>query len=137
MKKISCPKCNEKWHKDTLIEFYIRGGGVPVTLVYVKIQDLVVCPICFFTPKGEEFEYPEEYEARADRVILQESGVEIKGAVVVNEFGNYINMGIEDSEDLRLSDFNPFPDDDGGSVGSAQDLRDDAPHATIERLEAA
>jgi len=117
MKKISCPKCGQIWRKNDYIKFHIEGG-MPFTITYVKIQDLVFCPICFFTPKGDKFEYPESYEAKGDRVILKESNVKIKSIVVQDEFGEFVDMDIDDFTKVKVSGFNPHPDhdDDGGET---------------------
>lgn len=117
MKKISCPKCGSEWDKDEYIGFHIKRG-MPFTITFVKIQDLIFCPNCFFTPKGDGFDYPESYEAKLDKIILQESGLKIKSIVVEDEFGRYLDMDIEDFRKLKVSGFNPHPDhnDDGGET---------------------
>lgn len=60
-------------------------------------------------------------------MLLEEDDVKIKSIVVEDEFGRYIDMDVKDFKNLKLSNFDPYPDD--SSEGSAQDLRDDAPHA--------
>ena len=126
MKKIGCPKCKAKWYKDDKIEFHIQGE-MEFTICHVKIQDLIFCPYCFFTPYGHKFDYPKSYEAKLDKVILQEDDIVIKTIVVEDEFGNYINMDVDDFKKLKISGFDPYSN--GGSEGSAQDLRDDFPSA--------
>ena len=87
MKKISCPECGREWDKDSYIKFHIQKG-MKFTICNVKIQDLLFCPVCFFTAKGDKFRYPESYEAKGVRVLLKESNLEIKSVVVKDESGS-------------------------------------------------
>ena len=126
MKKIYCPKCDSAWDKDQYIEFHMNPDtGLVITRV--KIQDMVFCPNCFFIPRDPDIQGMERYDAKTDKVLLRESNVKIKSLVVEDEFWRYIDMSIDDFTKLKLSHFDPYPDD--SSEGSAQDLRDDAPHA--------
>ena len=58
--------------------------------------------------------------------------MKIKSIVVEDEFGRYVDMDIDDFKNLKLSGFDPYPSD--SSEGSAQDLRDDWPHASTKVL---
>ena len=110
MKKISCPKCKNKWDKDELVDYIIHSemvgkGNTPHMIGDIKIQDLVFCPVCFFSTN-------KDYEAKLDRVILKEDSIKIKSIVVEDEFGRYVDMDINDFKKLKISGFNPHGDDD-------------------------
>jgi len=107
MKKISCPKCKNKWDKDELVDYTIHSGiggnrNTPNMVGHIKIQDLVFCPICFFSG----------HNASLNRVVLIEDRIKIKSIVVEDEFGRYIDMDIDDFKKLKISGFNPHGDDD-------------------------
>lgn len=126
MRKISCPKCKSKWDKDEHIVFHMNPNrGLVITRV--KIQDMIFCPSCFFRPRDPNINGIESSYAKTDKVLLKEDDVKIKSIVVEDEFGRYVDMSIDDFTKLKLSHFDPYPDD--SSEGNAQDLRDDAPHA--------
>ena len=126
MEKISCPKCKSKWDKDEYLEFHVNPNR-GLIISRVKIQDMIFCPMCFFLPRDSNINGIERSYAKTDKVLLQEDDIKIKSIVVEDEFGRYIDMSIDDFTKLKLSHFDPYPDD--SSEGSAQDLRDDAPHA--------
>ena len=117
MKKISCSKCKHAWDKDEYVDYHIHSGiggnrHTPSMRGHIKIQDMILCPICFFERKEGGLEYPESYEAKIDRVILKESNVKIKSVVLEDEFGRYIDMDIKDFKKLKVSGFDPHFDDD-------------------------
>ena len=114
MKKLSCPKCGNKWDKDARIVFHIKAG-MPFTITEVKIQDLIFCPVCFFTTKGKN-----NYEAKLDRVVLEEGEVKIKDIVVRDEFGRYIDMNSKDFKKLRISSFGE--EEDNGDIDDFNSL---------------
>ena len=126
MRKISCPKCKSKWDKDQYIWFHMNPNS-GLVISRVKIQDMVFCPVCFFHPRDPDINSMGRYDAKTDKVLLKEDAIKINNIVVEDEFGRYIDMSIDDFTKLKLSHFDPYPDD--SSEGSAQDLRDDAPHA--------
>jgi len=144
MKKIYCPICQTTWDKGEYVDYRIDSGiggdgKTPHMIGHIKIQDLIFCPVCFFTQK-QVGEYPESSEAKADRVVLKEDKIRIKSIVVTDELGRYVNIPIKNLKNLNnmsLSDFNPFPDAGDGSKGSSQDLRDDFPSAINRQQEAA
>ena len=135
MKKFSCLKCDSEWDKDEYIEFHIESG-MPFTITKVKIQDLIFCPKCFFTPKGN-IKGSFDYEAKLNRVVLQESDLKIKSIVVEDEFGRYIDMDIEDFRKLKVSGFDPKPQDDGDIADHNSAWGGAGPDCPIERRETA
>ena len=104
--KISCPNCERKWRKGAEIRMEVRAGyyapddGIDTENL---IDSYKLCPYCFL---GGDF------------AILHESGVEIKSIVVQDEFGEFMDMDINDFTKLKISGFNPHPnhDDDGGET---------------------
>ena len=110
MNVISCPKCKNKWDKDELVDYVIDSGiagnrHTPHMNGDIKIQDLIFCPICFFSTN-------KDYKAKLDRVVLIEDRIKIKSIVVEDEFGRYIDMDVNDFKKLKISIFNPHGDDD-------------------------
>jgi len=80
-----------------------------------RIEEFKLCPFCFI---------------RGDFAILQESNIKIESIVVQDEFGEFLNMDVEDFTKIKASGFNPHPDyDDDDEQQGPTDLRDDWPHA--------
>ena len=104
--KISCPKCERKWRKGAEIRMEIQAGYHDPDdehNIECPIESFKICPYCFMV---------------GHFAVLHESGVEIKSIVVQDEFGEFMDMDINDFTKLKISGFNPHPnhDDDGGET---------------------
>ncbi len=110
MKKISCPKCEREWDENATLKFTIDIECNTHKRHYVvadlEVRDFTFCPYCYFRKRDDN------YRCKADRVVLKQNGIKIKSIVVEDEYGRYLNMSVKDFQDLRLSSFNPDPEED-------------------------
>ena len=93
MKKLQCPKCRGKWYEDDIIKVRTQAGSSRAWISQICIKDFIFCPKCFFEPKSKE--HPDMYVACCERVVLQKSDVKKQYVVARDEFGNYLDIPID------------------------------------------
>lgn len=96
--KIYCPKCEKEWYEDDKANIKIKVPGDFYCCSNIKIKDMVFCPSCLFGKKTGD------YRAKADKVILKPAKIKLTHIVVQNEFGDYINMPLDQLADLSHTD---------------------------------